>query len=279
MRFTGIRRRYRNSSMLSDSLIRDYYDVESGLARYEYGEFANESQDNDYNNAALWIRAKIRRHKSLKKCKKFLSKTNSIYKLRNRHVIIIFDTKAKIMTCRDRKNIYNSGTVIWAKQAEALENKPDNSFEEAFDIFCISFDENSQYQPILESFTEFFEEVEVTKEEQKSKIQINNSEKKTCLYVDEYFNNNTQDEQNKQKLNINAATEKEITNLPGINVIMAKRIIKYRDLHGGFNSLGELYSEMKIKPHFQLKLNDLICVREVKTKQIESKPDERIIDF
>ena len=82
-----------------------------------------------------------------------------------------------------------------------------------------------------------------------------------------------------KKLNINSATEKEITNLPGINVIMAKRIIKYRDLHGGFNSLGELYSEMKIKPHFQLKLNDLICVREVKTKQIESKPDERIIDF
>ena len=92
---------------------------------------------------------------------------------------------------------------------------------------------------------------------------------------------------NLNKLDINSASEDEITNLPGISVVMAKRIIKYRDKNGGIKSLSEFFKEFKIKEHFKKQLSQLITVKrnfndEVKTnveKPIKKHSDERIIDF
>ena len=66
--------------------------------------------------------------------------------------------------------------------------------------------------------------------------------------------------------------------LPGITIIIAKKIIKYRDLHDGFTTKKEFFTEMNIKPHFQSQLEDLIDVSKPQTKQT-TESDERIIDF
>lgn len=42
------------------------------------------------------------------------------------------------------------------------------------------------------------------------------------------------------RIELNAATEEELCLLPGIGPALAKRILEYRDAHGGFCSAGEL---------------------------------------
>jgi len=46
--------------------------------------------------------------------------------------------------------------------------------------------------------------------------------------------------QNTQKLNINAATVKQLDNLPHIGNAIAGRIVKYREVNKGFKSVDEL---------------------------------------
>ena len=84
---------------------------------------------------------------------------------------------------------------------------------------------------------------------------------------------------NDNLLDINTASEKDITALPGVSVILAKKIIKYRETQGGFENLEEFYKEMKIKPHFIEQLSKLICVKEFKKKKQQKVQNERIIDF
>ena len=42
------------------------------------------------------------------------------------------------------------------------------------------------------------------------------------------------------RIELNTATEAELCLLPGIGPALAKRILEYRDVHGGFCSAGEL---------------------------------------
>ena len=41
-------------------------------------------------------------------------------------------------------------------------------------------------------------------------------------------------------LNLNTATEKELDTLPGIGEALARRIVEYREEHGGFRAVEEL---------------------------------------
>ena len=45
----------------------------------------------------------------------------------------------------------------------------------------------------------------------------------------------------KKKINIKTATKEELTTLPGIDEVLAERIIDYRNAHGPFNGNHEFY--------------------------------------
>ncbi len=266
------RRSYRRLSMLTDSYYDNFY------SDYDYNTTYTTS--NDFTD---WIRSSARRRKALKYCRKFLKKTGDVYKLQNDYVIIKFYSKAKILNCVDKSNFNNSVNVIWANQKEAYSDKIDNEFEEFFDTLCVSFDEYSQYSKIKEAVTEFFEDAQVSEDKKfpKSYVQDSQPEKtiKDFVYIEDYADYKDK-EAKRNKININDADEKYIVGLPGVSVALAKKIIKYRDLNGGFKSLSEFYNEMKIKPHFQKQLNDLIYVEETKVKEVsKDAPNERIIDF
>ena len=82
----------------------------------------------------------------------------------------------------------------------------------------------------------------------------------------------------KDKVNINDMNETALANLPGISIIQAKKIIDRINFKGDFHTLEEFYSEMKIKSHFQKKLNNLIYAKPTE-KKYQTDSDDRIIDL
>jgi competence protein ComEC len=62
------------------------------------------------------------------------------------------------------------------------------------------------------------------------------------------------------KLNINTATQAELESLPGIGPTLARRIIEYRENHGGFRSSAEIMQVSGIGTGKSEQLKDLITV-------------------
>lgn len=78
---------------------------------------------------------------------------------------------------------------------------------------------------------------------------------------------------------VNNASEAELTALPGISVIVAKKIIQFRESHRPFRSVDDFIETMKIKPHFAKQLKNLVCANKVNMKKVKKAKAERIIDL
>ena len=61
-------------------------------------------------------------------------------------------------------------------------------------------------------------------------------------------------------LDINSATEKELLSLPGINVVTAKKIIKYVEKNNGFKTFEEFFQKIKIKENFVEQIKAVTCI-------------------
>jgi len=239
--------------------------------------------ENPNTGIAARIRVRFRRRNAVKKCsKKFINKQDYIYTLKNSNVIVVFDSKNKTMTCVDNTVKGRAATVVWAEQNAYMVRDDDNIFEQTFDDLCVSFSESANYSGILYLFKNKFSSVQETSPlpQKQQKVTVEqNYEQPIHLEKnrEDPFLNNIH-KMNIVKLEVNKATAEELAKLPGISIILAKRIIKYRDLKGGIGSKDELYKEFKIKEHFQCQLNDLISVTK-SGKEYKRDDDERIIDF
>lgn len=78
---------------------------------------------------------------------------------------------------------------------------------------------------------------------------------------------------NENLLNINRATEAELLALPGVNVIMAKKAIKYIEKNGEFDSVEDFIQKMKIKDTFVEQIKAITYVSQSGSKE-ELKPKE-----
>ena len=83
----------------------------------------------------------------------------------------------------------------------------------------------------------------------------------------------------KEKLDVNNASEVELTALPGISIVMAKKLIKRREEIGGFKSVDDVCLFLHLKPHMQNQLKLLICVNKMKGKLSMQRFTERNIDL
>lgn len=81
------------------------------------------------------------------------------------------------------------------------------------------------------------------------------------------------------KIDINNASEIEITALPGISIVLAKKLIKKREEIGGFKSIDDIFLFLKLKPHMESQLRNLICVNKIKGSIVTKKYQERQIDL
>ena len=208
-------------------------------------------------------RAWFRRRNVLKAKSRFVHTDENLITLKNDNVSVVLDTENKILSCVDNKDSYQIATVIWENQAYYNFEKYDNIFEQTFDRICYFFDRRANYQGVVAHLKKIFI-IEEMQQETKHRIKDDNTETKFM-------------QENNEKININLADEETLSKLPGISVIIAKKLIKYRDLHGGFKDKEDFYNHAKIKPHFKKQIDDFIFL-ESNEKQ-DDDFEERIIDL
>lgn len=246
------------------SFARGYLKIAFKLSGYDYAKKDMPDALVERNSFNTMLRAWIRRRQLLKIRRKFVYQENNIITLRNRNVSVVLDTKNKTINCVDNKNKQNFATVIWEKQPFSAFEKFDNTFERVFDNICYSFSDYATYSGILAYLKQNFF---VEENKNKSKTSIPKRIKEETKFQKE----------NKEPININLANEKELSKLPGISIVIAKKIIKYRDIHGGFQSRGEFYQYIKMKPHFQSQIDSQIVVSGGETQKDDG--DNRVVDF
>lgn len=239
----------------------------------------NYSDNTNRTRLSDFIRLSLRRRSAFKQCKKYLIKSKYFYKLKNDYVTLIYDTKNKIIKCYDKSIKKRIATIEWLKQDSYELNYLDNSFEETFDSISALFNEKSMYDGIISTFKSQFKIEEIDPENEKYIENVN---------IPKYYS---------EMLNLNQATEKELTDLPGLSIIQAKNIVRYREKHNGFGSLDEFFEEMNINSHFQQQLknylyidsyrmNDIRKIKEttkeeyyITNKDSQNEDNERIIDI
>ncbi|MBQ9246156.1 helix-hairpin-helix domain-containing protein [bacterium] len=213
-----------------------------------------------YVDISDWIQCIIKRQLALRKVKNYLSPFHNAYSLKNKNVTLIFNKVQLSIACMNIKDRKENFKVKWDNYKDdnymaIRDNVLKNFFNETFNQICVYFNEDTTYEKILNLIQESYSpDIAQSKDANKSQ---NKNSKKDLLYIDDYL----KEKDNTQKtVNINTADINELSQLPGINIVMAKRIIKYRKEHNGFDSYGEFYKEFNIKPHFQRQLNKLIYI-------------------
>ena len=135
---------------------------------------------------------------------------------------------------------------------------------ELWNMFCINFSYNKTYEGLIEDCRRYNLVVDekIMEMPEKQKIIPAKIKPEAGNLVD-----------------INNASEEEIAALPGISVIMAKKSIKKREEIDGFKNINEFFAFLKIKPHMQDQLINLICVNKIKNTGKIERFHERKVDL
>lgn len=144
-----------------------------------------------------------------------------------------------------------------------------HDMSEIWDMFCLNFDHNKSYDGLVEDcrlFRVTILEDTVKKYPVSAKNEIVNTNSKQTIEPVE-------------KVDINNASEIEITALPGISIVMSKKIIKKREEIGGFKNVNEFFVYMKLKPHIESQLRELVCVTKMQGSTKIKRYEERSVDL
>ena len=114
-----------------------------------------------------------------------------------------------------------------------------------WDTICLNFNEGTVYENVANALSAG--ELEI------SEVEINMSG------VEKVSKDNSQISK-KNLLDINSATEKELMALPGINIVTAKKIIRYIEKNNGFKNFEEFADKMKIKENFVDQIKSVTCI-------------------
>lgn len=118
--------------------------------------------------------------------------------------------------------------------------------ENIWDTICLNFTEKTIYENIVKALSA--SELDI------SEVVINADGVKK-------LSNEKSKAEKKNLLNINSATERELMALPGINVVTAKKILKYIEENNGFKTFEEFVKEIKIKENFINRIKSVTCIK------------------
>ena len=157
-----------------------------------------------------------------------------------------------------------------------------HSFSDLWNYFCVRFSYNTSYDGLKEQC--IILKASYTESLSNTGIVENYKDLKAGLEKEGFvFKPPTDIEINKalakEKVDINNCSEVELTELPGVSIVLAKKAIKKRDEIGGFKSAEDFFLFLKLKPHLQKQLNDLIIVEKMKNKPRRFLNKERKIDL
>ena len=152
-----------------------------------------------------------------------------------------------------------------------------HSSEELWNIFCRHFSWNKSYDGLLEDCHRFG--AITVHDKTSAKSDKNSEEQKSEVIANEQKTTISKIEKPKEKLDINNCSEAELTALPGISVVLAKKIIKKREEIGGFKKIDDFFLYLKLKPHMENQLKELIKVEKMKGSVTRILNTERKIDL
>ena len=99
--------------------------------------------------------------------------------------------------------------------------------------------------------------------------------------TDDFINMDDIAEKFNRKIDINSAQATEISLLPGINIVAAKKILEYRNTKGEFKTIEDFLDVAQVKPHFVDKIKNMIVINDSDNNGLDKSSDDngRIIDF
>ena len=212
---------------------------------------------------------RMRRRDALRKAKSFVSPYRSIFGklvVSNKYCKVIFTEEKEYYKFFCMSKEFNSKKELPFFEAHSMGKNI--WIEEFFNSLCFNFSYNTKLENLRnvfqgEQFMVDDTNYDISKPEQAG----TSSQKQGENPIGEML----------EMININSATEAELTALPGINIIMAKKIIKQRDYKGDFKSVNDFMSFVKLKPHFEQKLRQMITVKPIEKNIVEK--GERILDI
>lgn len=207
------------------------------------------------------IQRRNRRISALKTARDYLKpykKIDGNLTLSNKNCYITLRSKEKSIFCVNKD----------PNQQVCLLARDFNGFIEAdeyFDSLCESFSFNITYFDVVMTIKQIAV-VNETDLSQKQKPATQAILKAVPEYTGEI-------------IDINNCSEAELTALPGVSIIVAKKIIQFRDEKRPFKSPQDFFDKMNIKPHFRKQLEPMICTNKVNIRKYKRAQQERTIDF
>ena len=216
---------------------------------------------------------KMRREAALYAAKIYLAPYQDIWKnlrLSNKYCSIRLGTDGHSISVKEKVKDFNSYRTF-----RIIESRV-HDYDDLWNMFCLNFDSNKTYDGLLDD-CRLYDVVVV--ENSITNIQKSINKKEVENPKAEANDIKLIQVENKPRLDINNSSEVELTELPGISIVMAKKIIKKREEIGGFKNKEDFFLFLKLKPHMQNQLKDIICVNKMKGSIKIEKTTERHIDL
>ena len=222
--------------------------------------------NNTVNNAEHTAE-EFQRRAALKEAKIFLAPYKDIWrdlKLSNKYCTLILCHDGITIKCIEKVSPYRSLRVT-----QTHIHTP----QELWNMFCLYFSYNKSYDGVLEDCYKFH----AATIETLSDSQSNNTISRNVDITQSKSNQNILIPL--ERLDINNCSEIELTELPGVSIVLAKKAIKKREEIGGFKSTDEFLKFLKLKPHMENQLRQRIKVEKMKGSLDIKKYKERSVDF
>ncbi len=230
------------------------------------------------------IRRRNRRINALKTAAPYLKPYEKIFSnqtLSNKFCSLSLNAKTKTITILSA--VYNEH----GRKMAATTQEFSADIDEYFDTIAELFSYNTTYDGLLSSLKAVTAVNEVPYKIRKESEPVRKNlpqkpavpAKKSENIVEVDFKNREILDISDGLIDINNCSEAELTALPGISIIMAKKIIVFRETKHPFKSVEEFFEVMKIKPHFAKQLEKLICAKKINMKKVKKARQERTIDL
>ena len=198
-----------------------------------------------------------RRERALKKAGAFLSPYSDIWRnltlSNNRCSLKLRLDGTTIMGTEKKSDPYSPYRTFKVTESKVFDRV------ELWNLFCINFSYNISYEGLLEACSRF----------------------KVSIYED--IITPLQPAKKRQALiklvDVNNSSEAELTALPGISIVISKKIIKKREEIGGFKNIGEFLTFVNLKPNVTEQLRSQICVKKMAGSLNLERNQERTIDL
>ena len=207
----------------------------------------------------------IERRKALREAQIYLAPYKNIWgdlRLSNHYCSLYLDQKGIIITGKEKRHPYRTFKIVYTGV---------HTNRELWNLFCKYFSYNTHYEGLIESCNRF-----------------------GTKYIEEYGKPDSFEQQNvsgisentklapeadKEPVDINNCSEIELTELPGISIVMAKKIIKKREEIGGFNNTAEFFALLRLKQHMVFRLQKMIKIEPMKGYVKKDLNNERHLDL